>query len=93
MEVLIGSAEENFAELIVMKTKGGLLYPSRQVFVICKRCEKLFRSALAQSGGKHIMAKFSIASLTNDLMKHLSVKQYLQNMRCTCLIMMLRIII
>lgn len=53
--------------LISKKDRGGLIYPSNQVTVICKRVESVFRVAENVRGGKII--RFSIAQIVSRVLK------------------------
>ena len=63
-------------QLINMKTKGGLSYPSEDVIFVCQKTEKVFRQALKQGDGK-LPKRFSEALLANEILKEFIFSDYL----------------
>jgi len=63
--------------LIQIKSRGNLQYPSSSVIKICYEAEKVIRFALAESGGKFILKKYTEAYLINYLLVKFTESNYL----------------
>lgn len=60
-----------YSSMISIKNRGSLIYPSKDVIIICRKSEVVIRCALRESGGKKLLKKFSPTYLLNMVINNL----------------------
>lgn len=71
LDALISDNMFLHSSLISIKNRGKLIYPSKSVVTICRKCEVVIRRALRESGGKKLLKKFSPIYLLNMVLNNL----------------------
>lgn len=57
-------------DLISIKTQGGLLYPSKDVILICENCEKLIRTALTESNSTVLHPRYNVQFFLTHILRY-----------------------
>ncbi|KAF2895270.1 hypothetical protein ILUMI_10903 [Ignelater luminosus] len=68
--ILVDSSNKLNYHLIAIKNRGGLLFPSSDVTDICMNSKKCVKQALAESGGKFLLKKFTSAYLSLSVLNY-----------------------
>lgn len=71
IQALLGTELLWFHKIIVIKDRGGLCYPTQQVYDICMACEAVIRLAIAISGGKSLNPKYGLEYLATKSLEKL----------------------